>query len=182
MEHRRWALIVNERPLVYSIPTYPMPTDELDETDHGILHLLQENARHATTVEIAEQLSVSDQTVRNRLEKLEDRGVIEGYYTKINYEQAGFQIKIRFTCTAPVQRRAELATDALELQNVVRVEETLASKGNVRPLAVTNTAEEITSIASDLDDLGLAIERQHLINEESVRPFDGFGEGMESSG
>lgn len=158
-----------------------MPTDELDEIDFGILHLLQKNARETTTVDMAEQLSVSDQTIRNRIEKLEEKGVIEGYYTKINYEKAGFQIRIRFTCTAPVQERKALAAEALQLHNIVQVEETLGAKENVRPLAVTNSAEKISNIASDLDELGLIIESQHLVGDEQVRPFNHFGESIVSS-
>ncbi|MFC6716306.1 Lrp/AsnC family transcriptional regulator [Natrialbaceae archaeon GCM10025810] len=158
-----------------------MPTDELDEVDFGILHLLQEDARHISTVEMAEHLSVSDQTIRNRIENLEEQGIIEGYYPKINYEKAGFQLRIRFTCTAPVDERKALAAEALQLQNVVRVEEILSSKENVRPLAVTDTAEEITDIASDLTDLGLTIESQHLVSDEKVRPFNHFGENIVSS-
>lgn len=158
-----------------------MPTDELDEIDFGILHLLQKNARETTTVDMAEQLSVTDQTIRNRIEKLEERGVIEGYYTKINYEKAGFQIRIRFTCTAAVQERKALAAEALQLHNIVRVEETLGAEENVRPLAVTNSAEEISDVAADLDELGLTIESQHLVSDERVRPFNHFGEGIVSS-
>lgn len=159
-----------------------MTTDELDGTDFGILHLLQENARETTTVDMAEQLSVSDQTIRNRIEKLEDIGVIEGYYTKINYEEAGFQLRVRFSCTAPLQERRSLAADALQIRNVVGVEETLGFRDNVRPLAVTRTADGITDIASDLDELGLTIENQHLVSAEHVRPFNHFGESQVPSG
>lgn len=159
----------------------PMKTDELDEIDFGVLHLLQENARETSTVEMAEQLSVTDQTIRNRIDKLEERGVIEGYYPKINYENSGFQLRIRFTCTAPVQERKELAAEVLQLRNVVRVEETLGTRENVRPLVVTETADEITDIAAGLDELGLTIESQHLISDEQVRPFNHFGEEIASS-
>lgn len=158
-----------------------MSGDELDEIDFGILHLLQDDARDTTPVDMAERLSVSDQTIRNRIEKLEERGVIEGYYTKIDYEKAGFGIRIRFTCTAPVRERNALAAKALQLRNVVRVEETLGSRENVRPLAVTDSAEAITDVAADLDELGLAIESQHLVSDEQFRPFDHFVAGETAS-
>ena len=48
--------------------------------------------------------------------------MIEGYVPLINYEKAGFPLRIQFTCTAPLQRRSDLAERALEIANVVCVE------------------------------------------------------------
>lgn len=158
-----------------------MASDDLDELDLGILHLLQENARETTPVDMAEQLPVSDQTIRNRIEKLEERGVIEGYVPVIDYEKAGFPIKIRFTCTAPMQERESLASEALQIHNIVGVEETLGSQDNVRPLAVTDNVAEISDIAKRLDDLGLRIESEQLVSVEHIRPFNHFGESAVSS-
>ena len=158
-----------------------MTTDDLDEIDFGILHLLQQDARNMTPVEMAEQLPVTDQTIRNRIERLEELEVIQGYVPIIDYERAGFPIKIRFSCTAPIQEREALAKEALEVHNVVAVEESLSSRNNVRPLAVTDTAEEISAIANELDDLGLTIESEHLVNAQYLRPFNHFGASNVSS-
>jgi len=51
---------------------------QIDEVDRSILHQLQLNARQTDT-EIAEKVDVTSTTVRNRLDKLEDGGVIRGY-------------------------------------------------------------------------------------------------------
>ncbi|MEA5388099.1 winged helix-turn-helix transcriptional regulator [Haloarculaceae archaeon H-GB11] len=66
-----------------------MDDNPLDEVDRSILHQLQLNARQTDT-EIAEKVDVTSTTVRNRLDKLEEKGVIRGYYPEINYEQAGY--------------------------------------------------------------------------------------------
>lgn len=153
---------------------------ELDEIDYGILHLLQEDARHQTPVDIADHLPVSAQTIRNRIDNMEERGVIEGYVPVINYQSAGFPIRLEFTCTAPVQRRQELAEKVLELPHIVRVEEMLSARENLRPLAVTNNSEEINEIASELDALGLTIEDERLIRHGHKQPFNHFGEKIVS--
>lgn len=44
--------------------------------DTGILYLLQENARTNTTKRIGEPVGVSSSAVGNRIQKLEERGVI----------------------------------------------------------------------------------------------------------
>ena len=49
----------------------------LDTVDQQILYFLQTDSRTPITA-IADELNVSDNTVRNRIAKLEDRGVIEG--------------------------------------------------------------------------------------------------------
>lgn len=153
---------------------------ELDELDYGILHLLQEDARDQTPVDMAELLPVSAQTVRNRIDKLEEAGVIEGYVPLIDYGRAGFPIRLKITCTAPIQRRAELAGDALDISNVVRVEEMLSARENLQVVAVTNDSEEVTSVTERLDELGLTIESERLVRRSYLRPFNHFGSAMVS--
>lgn len=148
---------------------------DLDELDYGILQLLQEDARGLSPVAMAERLPVTDQTIRNRIENMEAQGVIEGYVPVINYEKADFPIRLQFTCTAPVQRREELATEALQVAHVVRVEEMLSARENVRVLAVTNNSEDVDELAAALDGLGLTIEREQLVRYTHARPFNHFG-------
>lgn len=155
--------------------------DGLDDIDYGILHLLQEDARNQTPVDMAEKLPVSDQTVRNRIERLEDEGVIDGYLPNIDYEKAGFPMRLQFSCTAPVQRREQLAEAVLELPRVVSVEEMLTANENLRVLAVTKDTEGINEIATRLDELGLTIEKESLQRYEHKRPFNHFGQSAVST-
>lgn len=155
-----------------------MCSADLDELDYGILHLLQHDARNQTPVDMEEQLSVTDTTIRNRIEKLEEHGVIEGYVPVINYERAGFPLHLQFLCTAPISQRTELAEQALQLPHIVRVDEMLTARENVRPIAVTNDTEEVSEISERLDELGLTIERECLIRAEHLQPFDHFGEQL----
>jgi DNA-binding Lrp family transcriptional regulator len=147
---------------------------ELDEIDSGILYLLQGDARHNTPVDLAESLPVTAQTVRNRLEKLEGNGVIQGYVPEVNYQKAGFPIRIQFTCTAPVEQRSELADEALELANVVEVEEMMSAKSNLHVLAVTTDSEVINDVSAELSSLGLTIEQEQLQRAVSSCPFTEF--------
>lgn len=157
-----------------------MTTDALDELDFGILHLLQQDARHTTPIDMAEKLPVTDTTVRNRIEKMEELGIIEGYIPLLNYEKAGFPLRVKFTCTAPVQERSRIADEALTLPHVVHVEEMLSSRENIRILIVTNQSEELNDIASRIADLGLTIETESLLRRLETQPFNHFGENMVS--
>lgn len=55
----------------------------MDGTDEKILAILDENAR-ASFTEIAAEIGVSEGTVRNRVEKLKDEGVIEKFTVEVN--------------------------------------------------------------------------------------------------
>lgn len=159
-----------------------MSTDALDELDFGILHLLQQDARHMTPIDMAEQLPVTDTTIRNRIEKLEERGIIKGYVPSIDYEKAGFPLRVKFTCTAPVQERSEIADKALEIPHVVHVEEMFSARENIRILVVTNQSEDLNDITSRIDNLNLTIETETLLRDFKTRPFNHFGENIVSDG
>ncbi|QLG63307.1 Lrp/AsnC family transcriptional regulator [Halorarum salinum] len=158
-----------------------MSTDALDELDFGILHLLQEDARNTSPVDMEELLPVSDTTIRNRIEKLEERGVIKGYVPLIDYEAAGFPLRVKLVCTAPVRERSALAGEVLQLSHVVDVEEMLSARENIRVQVVTNKSEELNEVTSQLDALGLTIERESILRETHSRPFNHFGENMVSN-
>ncbi|MFB6203177.1 MAG: Lrp/AsnC family transcriptional regulator [Candidatus Nanohaloarchaea archaeon] len=58
----------------------------MDETDREILRILEENGRKSYT-EISEQVGVSEGTVRNRVQDLKDRGVIEKFTVEVREEE-----------------------------------------------------------------------------------------------
>lgn len=63
----------------------------LDDLDIKLLNILQHNGRTKRNV-LAEAVGLSIPSVSERLNKLEEKGVIEGYYTKLNKSIFGFDI------------------------------------------------------------------------------------------
>lgn len=63
----------------------------LDEKDHDLLRHLQQDGR-MTNAELARRLDLSPPGLQKRLRKLEDAGVIEGYFTKVSREATGFDM------------------------------------------------------------------------------------------
>ena len=63
----------------------------LDELDLKILRTLQSNGRTKRNV-LAEQVGLTIPSVSDRLKKLEENGIIEGYYTKVKRQAFGFDI------------------------------------------------------------------------------------------
>lgn len=96
---------------------------QLDEVDRVILQVLQRDARYSTAVDLAENVGASDGTVRNRIEALQDRNIIEGFVPVINYAEAGYPLQIKIQCTARIINREELAREALKQTGVISVRE-----------------------------------------------------------
>ncbi len=66
--------------------------DSLDDIDLDICELLQENGRRSYRV-LGDLVGLSAPSVRDRVRRLEERGVISGYRAVIDYEVVGFPIQ-----------------------------------------------------------------------------------------
>jgi Lrp/AsnC family leucine-responsive transcriptional regulator len=65
----------------------------LDDIDVKILNMLQKNGRVKRN-EMADQIGLSIPSVSERLHKLEEKKIIEGYYTKLNRKAFGYDIMV----------------------------------------------------------------------------------------
>jgi Lrp/AsnC family leucine-responsive transcriptional regulator len=63
----------------------------LDDLDNKLLQILQQQGRTKRN-ELAEEIKLSVPAVSERLKKLEDHGIIEGYYAKVNRKAYGLDI------------------------------------------------------------------------------------------
>lgn len=64
----------------------------MDEMDFKILELLEHNGR-VSHEEIGKKLNISRPAIHQRVNKLEEKGIIMGYRTKIDWSKAGQVIK-----------------------------------------------------------------------------------------
>jgi Lrp/AsnC family transcriptional regulator for asnA, asnC and gidA len=62
---------------------------ELDDIDREILRILQADARTPFS-EVARQIDMSSATVHERVNRMEEAGVIEGYTAQVNPREVGF--------------------------------------------------------------------------------------------
>ena len=66
---------------------------DIDETDKRLLRLLQTEARMSIT-ELAERVNLSATPCARRVKRLEDTGIITGYYTQTNAQKLGYPLAI----------------------------------------------------------------------------------------
>jgi len=71
----------------------------LDNLNWKILKCLQENARQSNA-KIGRQVGISSPAVSERIRKMEDLGVIEGYKTVVSPFDVGYQLKAIITLRA----------------------------------------------------------------------------------
>jgi len=153
----------------------------LDDVDRGILFALQRDARNVTIAEIAEEVDVSASTVRNRIERLESSGIVQGYYPKIDYERANYPLHVMFVCSAPADEREDLARRAIDSHGVVDVREMLTSVRNIYVEVVAIDTRDLTTITNELSELGFEIVSSEIISNHYVRPWAEFEFGADET-
>ncbi|MFB9808413.1 Lrp/AsnC family transcriptional regulator [Haladaptatus pallidirubidus] len=151
---------------------------QLDDVDRGILHALQNDARKSTAAGMGEKVGVSASTVRNRIERLEEVGVIRGYNPDIDYEIANFQLHVLIVCRAPPDERSALADEVMGIDGVVTIRELLTGTENIHIEAVAVDSGTVDSISEQVHDLGLDIVSTNIVKTERVQPFDHFGKDV----
>jgi Lrp/AsnC family leucine-responsive transcriptional regulator len=70
--------------------------NKIDDLNWEILKELQINARISMT-ELSKIVGLSPPAVAERIKKLEDMGVIKGYFTQLSYIKTGFHLKAIIT-------------------------------------------------------------------------------------
>ena len=150
---------------------------DLDRDDLAILHVLQDDARNATTEEIGTEVGLAASTVASRINDLEDRGVITGYRPAIDYRKAGFEQRMLLVGTVTDRADVEgIVSSVSEVENVISVRRLLTDEADLHIELVTDTQERVETVTDELHELGIEITRTSVIVEERTRPFDHFGE------
>ena len=150
---------------------------DLDALDRAILYHLQVDARHTSSADIADRMDVSASTVRNRIARLEERGILRGYHADVDYELAGFQLHTLIVCTAPIPEREAYARAALEVAGVVDVHEVMTGEENVLVTVVGEDGDDLSRIGRELSAIGLHVVDEDLIRSHHAHPYEGFHDG-----
>ncbi|RBI58499.1 AsnC family transcriptional regulator [halophilic archaeon] len=154
----------------------------LDEIDKRILYHLARDARGISAPDIAEEVNVSAGTIRNRIKRLEEEGVIEGYHTRIDYERVERRLTNLFICTVDVPDRERIAKQVADISGVIGVRELMTGRRNLHVSAVGEDMTDLSRVARDLAGLGIEIEEENLIQQEYHGPYDVFGPEDETEG
>lgn len=148
---------------------------DIDAVDERIIYRLTQDARHTSAPEIAEEVDVSAPTIRNRIRRLEQNGVIEGYHAQIDYEKLGGRLTNLFFCTAVVTDRDRFAQRILDIPGVVNVREVMSGEENLHVTVIATDTADIRRIAQEIAALGIDIDHEELLHQEHFQPYEPFG-------
>lgn len=96
---------------------------KIDEVNWEILKQLQLNAR-ITMTDLGKQVGLTAPAVVERIKKMEDLGIIRGYYTQLSYIKTGYQLKAIITLKVFMGRLKpflDVVTNFKEVLNCYRI-------------------------------------------------------------
>ena len=124
--------------------------------------------------DIAERAGTSDSTVRKRIKRLEEDGVIKGYTAEVNYQALGYPLRMLLYCTASIPERGGLVEDVLAINGVVSVQKLVTGEQNLLVTTVGESDSDITPVAQELLEMGLTVADEVLVRSHETTPFGRF--------
>jgi Lrp/AsnC family leucine-responsive transcriptional regulator len=142
----------------------------LDDVSWRILDLLQQDAR-LSFAEIGRRVNMSSPAVAERVQRMEDSGIIEGYHATVNTAKLGYPIRaaIRIATLGPDER-----TRALAVMNTIPEVLECHSVTGVDCFFVTVAVADMTrldQVISQLDALGRVTTSMILNTPIAHRPI-----------
>lgn len=86
-----------------------MYLDNLDEIDQRLIDLLTKNARYSYS-ELGDEIGLSRVAVKNHIDSLEERGIIEGYTVIINPQRVTGAISLFYDIEAEANKLNDIIT------------------------------------------------------------------------
>lgn len=112
----------------------------IDEIDYKILEILQEKAR-IPNAEVARQVGMAPSAVLERIRKLEERGIIEGYEVRLNPHQFFLGISAYIHVMVSDWPNEHLAGKLAAVSGVQEVHQVAGEDGYLVKLRVADNAE-----------------------------------------
>ena len=112
----------------------------LDAIDLKVLDILQESGRTKRNV-LAEKVGLSLPSLSERLNKLEEHGIIEGYYTKLDRKIFGYDLMAFITVvTASSKNYDSLIAKANKIPEIVECHSVLGEGSHILKAIVKDSA------------------------------------------
>ncbi len=121
----------------------------LDKIDIEILKILQKDGR-AKRNEIAEKVGLSLPSLSERMKKLEERGIIEGYFAKVNRKAFGYDIMVFIVVIMESSKNYDnLRANAKKTPEILECHAILGEGSHIIKALVKNT-EELEKLLSKI--------------------------------
>ena len=158
----------------------------MDATDQRILNLLQAEAR-MTLREIGERVNLTPPSVSERIHKLEDEGIIEGYSIAINREKIGYAVGGYIMASPEPAKYAAFCAFCEKHPAITEHHHLIGTYNALLHFYVRDTDEldelphEMLELADEFSAAGARLEMELLENEYGDNGFDSemeYAEGL----
>lgn len=124
----------------------------IDDLNWSILEELQKNARLATT-EIGRRVGLSAPAVADRIEKMEELGIIKGYHTLLDFDKLDLTIRAFILFKNNNLKHAELIKLVESIPEVMEWHTITGSYAILLKIA-TDTSDRLAKIIEQLEENG----------------------------
>ncbi len=113
----------------------------IDDTDIKILCFLRENSRMSNS-EIAKKIGTSEATVRRRIKKMEEKGIISGFSVLMDCSGVGGIVKVIFHIRVEQKSLERVASNLKEKPSIVEIHK-VSGDYDLIAKAVFSSADEM---------------------------------------
>lgn len=124
----------------------------IDDIDHKILTILQEKAR-IPNAEVARQVGMAPSAVLERIRKLEEQGIIEGYEVRLNPLSFNQGLTAFVQLTARPSVLSQLHEELMGVTGVQDIHQVAGEDGYLVKLRVADNTELGRIIAEELSSI-----------------------------
>lgn len=121
----------------------------LDDLDIKILNILQKNGRTKRNV-IAESIGLSIPSVSERLHKLEEKGIIDGYFTRVNRKAFGYDIMAYILVTMESSKYYKAFTAKVEKVSQIIECHSVLGEGSHLLKAIVKKTESLEKLLNEI--------------------------------
>lgn len=127
-------------------------TDRIDENDRKIIEILTSNARISLR-DIKKKVDLSPSSIRNRMERLVNLGVIKNYTVDVDHQKLGYEIQVVALITSRPAESDMLCKDLSKYDEISEVLRTSGSANFICMIRVRNISELTKFITCELEKL-----------------------------
>ena len=124
----------------------------MDDLNWSILEELQKNARLATT-EIGRRVGLSAPAVSDRIEKMEELGIIKGYHPQLDFDKLDLTVRAFILYKTQHLKHTELIKLVDSMPEVIEWHTITGSYAMLIKIA-TSTSERLANIIEQLEEYG----------------------------
>ncbi|RLF81352.1 Lrp/AsnC family transcriptional regulator [Thermococci archaeon] len=144
----------------------------IDEIDKKILQLLKNNARISLT-EIAKKVGLSVMGVKNRISRLEKKGIITNYSVNIDYTKLGYNIIAFVGISVEIKKRTKVLEELKKHKEVIELYEVTGVYDLIAKIIVKDMEELRKFLAVTMAEIeGITATYTMLITKEHEIQFN----------